>query len=677
MLVSWKWLSRYVDLSMPREELESRFALSGLNHESTEPFGDDWVIDLEVTSNRGDCLGHIGVAREVSVLYDTPLKLPTLSDKLASTSSESAKFGVTNQATESCPRYIARLIEGVKVGPSPKWMVDELAAIGVNSINNVVDATNYVMFECGQPLHAFDFDRLDGGQIIVRQAKAGETIQAIDHRTYTLEPTMCVIADASRPVAVAGVMGGADTEVTDQTRNVLVEAAAFAPLSVRRTARKLKLASPSSFRYERHVDQARLDWASQRVCDLILQMAGGRLSSTVIDTQPASPEPATITLRFAQIKRLLGIEVSNQEVSRILQALGCTIQSTTAGSSETLTVQAPSWRRDLSREVDLIEEIARIHGYDKIPEDQPIQVAPSAKRSFDTAVEKVRSVMVASGFCEAMTPSIVTDRVDNLLSPWTDRAALSTQTAMLEGARTLRRSLLPSLLHSRAANWAAASVDADLFEIAHVYLPGEHAHDLPKEQYTLGCVTGFDFFEAKGLVDLLINRLGIEASPCYEPLSISGLDQAWSVAIKLGEQTVGYLGQLDAKLQRELKLPGKVVLAELSLYSLLNVSKLVPTQKTVSAYPAIVRDLNFIVAEQVRWSALEAAVRAAVGVELETVQYREIYRDPAKDGADTKRILLSVELRKPDGTLTHAEAEGLVQSILTSCAKQVGAKLLA
>ncbi len=297
MLVSWKWLSRYVDLSMPREELESRFALSGLNHESTEGHGDDWVIDLEVTSNRGDCLGHIGVAREVSVLYDTPLKMPALSDKLKATSASTTSFNVTNEATNACPRYIARLIEGVKVGPSPQWMVDELAAIGVSSINNVVDATNYVMFECGQPLHAFDFDKLSGGEIIVRLATAGETIQAIDHRTYTLEPSMCVIADNSRPVAVAGVMGGAETEVTEQTRNILVEAAAFAPLSVRRTARRLKLASPSSFRYERHVDQAALDWASQRVCDLILQMAGGRLSSTVIDTHP-TPSSTTITLRL-------------------------------------------------------------------------------------------------------------------------------------------------------------------------------------------------------------------------------------------------------------------------------------------------------------------------------------------------------------------------------------------
>ncbi len=676
MLVSWKWLSRYVDLSMPREELETRFALSGLNHESTEPHGDDWVIDLEVTSNRGDCLGHLGVAREVSVLYDKPLKVPVLSDKLQATNNAAAQFNVTNQATDACPRYIARLLEGVKVGPSPQWIIDELAAIGVNSINNVVDATNYVMFECGQPLHAFDFDKLSGGAIVVRHAKAGETIQAIDHRTYTLEPTMCVIADASRPVAVAGVMGGADTEVTEQTCNVLIEAAVFVPLSVRRTARRLKLASPSSFRYERHVDQAKLDWASQRVCDLILQMAGGKLASTVVDTNPKLPEPATITLRFAQITRLLGIEVSAEEVVRILKALGCVV-STGATGDASVAVQAPSWRRDLSREVDLIEEVARIHGYDKIPEDQPIKVAPSAKRSFDTAVEKVRSVMVAGGFCEAMTPSIVTEKLDNLLSPWTSRAALSTQTAMLEGARTLRRSLLPSLLQSRAANWAAASVDADLFEIAHVYLPGEQTHDLPQEQCTLGAVTGLDFFETKGLVDLLINRLGIEASLKYEPTKIVGMDQAWSVTIKLGDNVVGYLGQLDSKLQRELKLTGKVVLVELSLYALLNVSKLVPTQKTVSAYPAIVRDLNFIVAEQVRWSALESAVRAAVGVELETVQYRETYRDPAKDGDNTKRILLSVELRKPDGTLTHAEAENLVQAILASCANQVGARLLA
>jgi phenylalanyl-tRNA synthetase beta chain len=330
----------------------------------------------------------------------------------------------------------------------------------------------------------------------------------------------------------------------------------------------------------------------------------------------------------------------------------------------------------LSREVDLIEEVARIHGYDKIPEDEPIPVVPSAKRPFDVAVEKVRGVMMAAGFCEAMTPSIVNDKTDSITSPWTDRPALGTVTTMLEGARKLRRSIVPSLLQSRAANWAAASVEADLFEIAHLYLPGQSASDAPVEQYSLGLVSGQDYFFIKGVVDAIAQRLGLPQTLTFDTTTIAGMDDDWSALIKLGDRVVGYQGAIDPKTQRELKLPGKVIAVELSLVAMLEEAKLVPTQKGVNPFPSIIRDLNLIVDESVRWSSLENSVRAAVSGELEGVYYRETYRDPVRDGEDRKRILLSVELRKSDRTLTHAEADTLVKSILESCEKEVGAKLL-
>jgi phenylalanyl-tRNA synthetase beta chain len=675
MLVSWKWLSRYVDLSMPINELETRFALSGLNHESTEAVGDDFVIDLEVTSNRGDCLGHIGVAREVAVLYDKQLRTPIV-DLAASTDAKGPSAPVENQYPEVCSRYIARMIRGVKIGPSPQWLADSLRSVGINSINNVVDATNYVMLECGQPLHAFDFDKLAEGRIVVRPAADGETIEAIDHHTYTLDRSMCVIADAKRPIAIAGVMGGAATEVTDSTVNLLIEAAAFAPLSVRRTARKLKLASASSYRFERRVDPNGIDWASRRVCELIHSSGGGTVSGHVTDTNPAPVAATQVTLTYSQIKRLLGIEIDRGEVIRILTALGCRVISDDGPGKLAVRLESPSWRHDLTREVDLIEEVARIHGYDKIPENEPIAVAPSAKRPFDVAVEKVRGVMTSAGFCEAMTPSIVTDKTDAIVSPWTDRPSLATVTTMLEGARRLRRSIVPSLLQSRAANWAAASAEADLFEIAHVYLPGPSEGDLPKEQYSLAIVSGQDYFFVKGVVEAIAERLGLPQAVSYLPEASPGLDTAWSAKVMLGDRVVGHQGQVESKLLKELKLPGNVVVAELSLVALLEEAKLVPTQKQVSPFPSIVRDLNLIVAEGVRWSALEGAVRAAVGTELEGVYYRETYRDAKRDGEDRKRILLSVELRKPDSTLTHGEADTLVKSILASCEKEVGAKLL-
>jgi len=672
MLVSWKWLSRYVDLPMPLAELESRLALSGLNHESTHVVDDDFVIDLEVTSNRGDCLGHIGIAREVAVLYDLPLRNPIV-DLQSRGSDVSLLTSVTNEFPSACSRYTARVVRGVKVGPSPQWLAAPLRTVGINSINNVVDATNYVMLECGQPLHAFDFDRLAGKRIVVRPAVAGETIAAIDHRNYTLDPSMCVIADAQSPVAVAGVMGSVSTEVNESTVNLLIEAAVFTPLSVRRTARKLRLFSPSSFRFERRVDLQGVDWASRRVCEIIINTGGGELVGGVIDTSPEVVPAAPVPLRFSQLKRMLGIDIDRTEVIRILSALGC---ESIEESSGKIALRTPSWRHDLTREVDLVEEVARVHGYDKIPEDHPISVVPSAKRPFDVAIEKIRGVMLAAGISEAMTPSIVTEKIDAMISPWTQLPALSTQVAMLEGARKLRRSLLPSLLASRASNWAAASIHADLFEIAHVYLPGNADGDLPTEQYTLGIVSGLDFFTLKGVIDELGRRLGMPFALQYVPHSVTGLSSDWTVQIRGNDSAIGYVSVIDSKLCKDLKLPGEATTAELSLGSLLDVAQLVPTQRMVSAYPSILRDLNLIVDESVRWSSLENAVRAAVGNELAAVNYKETYRNPAKDGEDRKRILLSVELQKHDATLTGAEADAMIASILSECDKQVGAKLL-
>lgn len=671
MLVSWNWLSRYLDLSMSPEQLATALSLSGLNHESTEDFEGDVVIDLEVTSNRGDCLGHLGVAREISVLYELPLRIPNPQPQVSGVSVESLT-SVTNAFPEACTRYTARVIQGCKVAPSPVWMQQELRAIHVQPVNNIVDITNYVMMECGQPLHAFDFAKLAGPSIEVRRARKNEVLDAIDHKSYTLDESMCVIADAQKAVAVAGVMGGAATEVTDQTKDLLIEAAVFVPMSVRKTARQLKLHSPSSFRFERRVDPAGVEWASRRACELILELAGGTLATGIIDTAPHDFKPTPIVLRLSQIKRILGIEIDEKVVSQILTALGCQVQ-TTGASTEIL---APSWRHDLTREADLIEEVARIHGYDKIPENSPIAVAPSAKRDFDHATEKIRSLMLAAGISEAMTPSIVTDATDQSLSPWSDIDALQTITPLLKGANRLRRSLLPSLLQCRADNWAAASNDAHLYEIAHVYLPSGKPSELPAEQYNLGMVAGRDFFEVKGVFETLISSLGIAARMNVDARPINGLDPDHSVSLVLDQQIVGYLGMVDKKLANRLKLPGKTTVAELSLPVLFSIAQLVPQHRSVSQFPSISRDLNMIVAESVHWVDLETSTRVAVGVELAGVEYRETYRAPDKDGDNTKRILFRVELQRPDATLTGDEADTLVSAIVRKCETDHGAKQL-
>ncbi len=675
MLVSWKWLSRYLNLPVSHEALALRLSLSGLNHESTEIVDGDPVIDLEVTSNRGDCLGHLGVAREIAVLYGLEICRPEpgLASVTDPTQSIESLLQVENEFVDACPRYTARVIRGVKVGPSPAWMVQSLAAVGIASINNVVDATNYVMMECGQPLHAFDYAKLDGQRIRIRPASEGESIEAIDHRNYLLEPSMCVIADSRSAVAVAGVMGGASSEVTETTRDLVIEAAIFTPLSVRRTARALKLHSPSSYRFERRVDPEQVDWANRRVCQLIIESAGGKVASGVIDTHTMPRDAKPLVLRASQIERVLGISIDADEVARILTALGC---QSTASSPGEMHFTPPSWRHDLTREVDLIEEVARIHGYDKIPEDSPIPVAPSARRPYDVGVDQVRSVMTAAGLSEAMTPSVVVERLDEAMSPWTDRPALQTQTPMLEGSRRLRRSLLPSLLNSRAANWASSTTEANLYEIAHVYLPGETDEALPDEHYTVGMIAGGDFYRLKGIIETIFARLGIDAPMQLTSVDRPGLGRGTAVEIRMQGHLVGYLAAVDAKLLKSFKLPGPVFVAEVSLPTLFAMATLVPQQRFVSPFPSVERDLNFVVAEAIRWSEMERVVRTSVGTDLARVTYRETYRDPKKDGDDRKRVLMTVELRRDDETLSGDQADAMITKLINDCRESLAAELL-
>lgn len=672
MLVSWNWLRRYVDLPMTEPELSERLSMTGLNHEGTETVDGETVIDLEVTSNRGDCLGHIGVAREISVLYELPLRKPQ--PEPAEGSAKAAdSIRVTNVFSDACPRYTARVIRGVKVGPSPKWLVDALHAIGIASVNNVVDVTNFVLMECGQPLHAFDLSKLAGNEIVVRPARPEEQIEAIDHKTYTLDPEMCVIADRDRAVAVAGVMGGASSEVTSESTDLLIESAVFVPLSVRRTARKLKLHSPSSFRFERRVDPQGVDWASRRCCELILEIAGGTLEQGVIDTDPQLPAATTVCLRLPQVQRVLGLKIPDDEIRKILTALGCDQQTADVDKIHTCP---PSWRHDLTREIDLIEELARIYGYENIPDNSPIPVAASQKRPFDEAVSKIRDVLVGAGISEAMTPSVVPADVDELVSPWTDREPLTTETALLKGAKTLRRSILPSLLDSRQANQAASGADAELFEVAHIYVPPAEIDGLPEERYCVAGVAGRDFYEVKGIVESLLRRLGIAMVPDVQLTQVHGLDQAWTIEMSVAGERLGFIGQLCPDVQKRLKLEKATTCFELNLDTLLAAAHLVPQFQSVSPFPSVSRDLNLVVDEAIRWVDLAASVRAAVGTMLADLKYVETYRDPAKDGEGKKRILMSIDLQSGEGTLTNAQADAIRGEVVDRCNTDHGALLL-
>ncbi|MEQ8786751.1 MAG: phenylalanine--tRNA ligase subunit beta [Pirellulaceae bacterium] len=670
MLVSWNWLKDYVPLEMSPEELAERLAMSGLNHEGSKTVGDDLCVDLEVTSNRTDCLGHIGVAREISVLWQSPLKIPAAEPNVAAAKVDDL-VKVRIDCPELCYRYTARVIRGVKIGPSPDWLADRLRTIGLAVINNVVDATNYVLMECGQPLHAFDLAELGGPEIVVREAIPNEEFEAIDHKTYPLEAGMCVIADKLGAVALGGVMGGADTEVSEKTTDLLIESAEFAPTSIRATSRKLNLHSPSSFRFERGVDPAGVDWASRRCCQLILQIAGGELAEGVLDVGRAVPRREPVVLRFSQLQRVLGIDVPREEVRRILAALGT---KAVRSDDKSLEVVPPSWRRDLTREIDLVEEAARIHGYDKIPEDVRVPMTASHRSDRDRVQDQVRRVLTGVGFDEAMTASMVPELWSDAFSPWSSGKAIVSSTPLLRGADVLRRSLVPSLLEVRRINESLSNPTIEQFETANVYLP--RPGQLPDERSMLAITSGGGYFDLKGVVETIVSALNrhvrVDAVETSQPL----LAPLRSAELRIGGQVLGYLGEVTPAGLKAFGLRSAATVAELSLAVLESCAELTPQYTPLSPFPPISQDLNFVVAESLPWAELADTVRTAAGELLEALDYRETYRDPKTDGPDAKRLLLTITLRSATGTLTGQQAEAVRESIIAACDKAHDAKLL-
>ncbi len=669
MIVSWNWLKEYVPLTMPLSELEERLMMSGLNHEGTEEVGGDLAIDLEVTSNRPDCLGHIGVAREISVLWGSELTIPAAEPPESKTPVDEL-VKVRNDCPDLCCQYTARVIRGVKVGPSPKWMVRRLATLGITPINNVVDISNYVLMECGQPLHTFDFAKLKGAEIVVRRPRPGETIEAIDHKTYELGPNMCLICDAEDPVAIGGVMGGAITEIADSTTDVLIEAAEFDPVSIRSTARALNLHSDSSYRFERRIDPEGLDWAGRRCAELILDLAGGELARGMAATIEPIPKRRPIVMRLAQLKRILGIDVDPQEVRRILTALG-NVEIT--ADEKSVEVVPPSWRRDLTREADLVEEVGRIHGYDKIPEDAGVRMAASTRRHEDRVADKVRGVLTAAGYDEAITYSAIDEALVKTFSPWSDAEPLRSDTPIIGRADRLRLSLVPSLLSVRRTNEALANPEIELFEIAKVYLP--RGKKLPQEEYMLAITSGRDYPHVKGVIEAVLAALNPAAELETTDADCGLLEPAQSCQLKLDGEVLGYIGGVTAEGLKKFELRNPAVVAEVRMPVLDKAANLIPRHVPQPPYPAVMRDLNLVVDEAIRWADVAATVREKCGEFFESLQYQDTYRDETRLGAGKKSLLLSIALRSKEGTMTSEQADEIREQIVAACKKKHGAEL--
>jgi phenylalanyl-tRNA synthetase beta chain len=670
MIVSWNWLTEYLRLDMPVESLTERLALAGLNHESTDDVGGDLAIDLEVTSNRPDCLGHLGVAREIGVLFERPVSFPTPNPPASGPLVETLT-GVTVESPDLCPRFTARVIQGVKVGPSPYWLRKRLETLGVRPISNVVDVTNYVMFECGQPLHAYDLAKLDGHRLIVRKAVKGEKLVAINNKTYDLTPGMLVIADASRPVGLAGVMGGAETEVADATTDVLIEAAQFEAMSIRRTSRALGLFSPASYRFERPLDPEATEWASRRCAELILKTAGGTLRPGLIDVGMGRPSRAPVVLRIGQIARVLGITIDRDAVLRILTALGLTHSG---GSPEAPAFVPPSWRSDLEREIDLIEEVARVHGYEHIPETRAVPLTSAPRSTRERVEADVRNTLIGLGLDEAVTYSLVSDELAAPLAPEdADGTPIRVDHSSRKRENNLRRSLVPSLLSVRQHNEARGTADAELFEIANVYLP-RAGRSLPEEPTRLGLVSGRDFLGLKGIIEALLDRFHALGELAVKPVDVPMFKPGRSAELSLNGRRLGFLGEVDPSVLKTLELRDPCSAAELAFDVLQDRADLVPRYKPLPSYPVVARDLSLVVPQSLAWSDLAGVVGRSGGPTLEAI----VYLDTFKGGnlpEGQQSLHFGLRFRHPDRTLTGDEVEDAVKAIVASCSSQFEATL--
>jgi phenylalanyl-tRNA synthetase beta chain len=674
MKISLDWLNAYLDRPTTGDEVAEVLPRQGFPVETREPVaGGDEMLDVEVTSNRSDCLSHVGVARELAAGTGRKLQRPDHTLPPAGHEAAHDLTSVTNDAADLCPYYSARVIRGVKIGPSPAWLVKHLQAIGQASVNNVVDVTNYVLHELGQPLHAFDMARLAERRIVVRKAKQGEMFTAIDGSKHELHSHMLVIADAKQPVAVAGVMGGLDSEITDSTTDVLLEAAAFAPLSVRRTSRKLKLQSDSSYRFERGVDPAGIDIASERAARLIVELAGGALVKGVIREGELDTLPRQISMRVERCNQILGIELSPQQMVKLLDQLKLSPELSSDKAS--ITCSVPPFRLDLEREIDLIEEIARLHDLSNIPVNDRLSLIVRSTQPIVKARRVLRNVMVAHGYHETITFSFVSPKLGKPFVD-TDNEAVMIEDERRKAEPMLRPSLLPSLLTCRKSNQDVGNHGVRLFETASVWQKqGGKIVEFRKLAMLCDVADHSERVrEVRGCVEELVASLCGKVALTFAP--VDDANYLAAAAILLDGQRVGVVGQLAATAQKAFELQGAVVAAELDLPVLLEKYPPRAVLRDLPRFPGIERDLSVVVEEAVAWDAIREQVLSTKPEMMETLDFITTYRGkPIEKGR--KSVSFRMLFRDPRKTLRHEQVDPQVAAIAERLKTKLGAELRA
>jgi phenylalanyl-tRNA synthetase beta chain len=666
MNISLNWLSEYVNVNRPISELEDVFLRIGLNVEGVQESDADIVFDLEVTSNRPDCLGHLGVARELAAALGEELKYPAI--VMPSTVGKAAEMTSVEVLDPAlCPRYTARVIRDVKVGPSPGWLRDHLESVGLRSVNNVVDVTNFVLMEYSQPLHSFDFDKLAEGRIVVRRAKPGEELVSIDETLCKLTEEMLVIADAEHPVAIAGIMGGLNTEVTDATVNLLIESAQFDPLNIRRTSRTLGLMSDSNYRFERGVDPVRVEEASLRACAMICEIAGGELVEGVVDVWATPYEAPRVTLRPARTNALLGIDIPADRQKEILQRLGLSVQSDADGR---LACEIPSHRADLRREADLIEEVARIVGFDAIPVAAKVTHPVISQGHPERLRRETLRQLNAAGYNEAITFSFL-DAEEAVRFGWDQPVCVDALVRKTNNA--LRPTIEPSLLRACKRNQDAGNAEVRLFELAAVFPPNT-AGDLPEEYTQLALASTEGLRDLRGAVETLVERLCPEATLTVEPADQTGYAPGVAGEIRLNDVSVGVIGRIAPAVLDHYGLEKPIAAARLRFDALAELANLTRTATPLPKFPAVQRDLSLIVGDEITWGQIRDAI-GAVPQDLRVgLDYVTTYRGKPIP-AGKKSVTVALEYRSEEGTLTGEQVDRQVDDVMSHLGEALSAEL--
>lgn len=661
--------------------------------------GSDVVYDLEVTPNRPDLNSLIGIAREIAALTGNPLKIPGVQFSASAggptpLNDENLKLeiaallSVRVEDAALCPRYTARVIKGVKVGPSPEWLRDRLEKVGIRSISNVVDVTNYVMLETGQPLHAFDYHLIAAGAdgrptIVVRRAAAGEKFKTLDNQERTLTDEMLLIADEQKGIALAGVMGGANTEINDRTVDVLLESACFAPTNIRRTSKALALRSESSYRFERGADVGICDWASRRATQLILETAGGQPAEGVVDVYPEPAPPRELSLHFSKSKDLLGIGISHAEQISYLTRLGLAVARQEPGEC---TFKIPTWRVDLKREVDLIEEVGRLYGVDKIPSTPPRGALGA--NDFDTIYDQIaeaRRILTGLGLNEAQGQTLISGA--EIRNAGAEIIALANP--LSSDMDVLRPSLLPGLIHSLRHNVSRKNYDAALFEIGRVF---SAQNGTTREERRLAvAVTGqralpfwsggerdakCDAYDLKGIAEEFLEQFGLRGVVFGKRAEST----AWfleSAAITLGGKLpLGELGQLLPPLAKKYDLRDAVFLAEFNLDLLIARRNPAKAFKALPQFPSSRRDVAMLVPEAVTHDTVLQTIKQAKAANLESVDLFDVFRGKGIPEGQ-KSLAYAFTYRAADRTLTDADVNSAHTRILDALKTQLQAELRA